>query len=66
MEQSQSNRGENQQNRPGSQGYGGPGSNPATGTFPTGELGGQQEGGDASGYGLYTAQGGHNGAGAEY
>ncbi|KAK1768419.1 nuclear transcription factor Y subunit B-3 [Phialemonium atrogriseum] len=67
-EQSQSNRGENQQNRPGSQGYGaaGGGANPGSGTFPGGELGGPQEGADASGYALYGAQPGHNGAGGEY
>lgn len=67
--ESQSNRGENQQNRPGSQGgYGAPGggANPGSGAFPGGELGGQQEGGDASGYALYGTQAGHNGAGAEY
>ncbi|KAM7223222.1 Histone-fold-containing protein [Rhypophila decipiens] len=66
-QQSQSNRGEGQQNRPGSQGYGAPGgSNAAAGGFPGGELGGQQEGGDAQAYGLYGAQPGHNGAGGEY
>ncbi|KAK3693878.1 histone-fold-containing protein [Podospora appendiculata] len=66
-EQSQSNRGENQQNRPNSQGYGAPGgSNPGPGGFPGGDLGGQQEGGDAQGYNLYAAQAGHNGAGGEY
>lgn len=66
-EQSQSNRGENQQNRPNSQGYGAAGgSNPATGGFGGGPLPGQQEGGDAQGYNLYGGQTGHNGAGGEY
>ncbi|KAL2015335.1 hypothetical protein VTK56DRAFT_5797 [Thermocarpiscus australiensis] len=66
-EQSQSNRGDNQQNRPNSQGYGGAGSsNPAAGGFGAGGLGGQQDGGDAQVYGLYGAQPGHNGAGGEY
>lgn len=65
-EVSQSNRGENQQNRPSSQGYGAAGgSNPAAGGFGAG-LPGQQEGADAQGYNLYGAQAGHNGAGAEY
>ncbi|GAB1310415.1 Transcriptional activator HAP3 [Madurella fahalii] len=66
-QQSQSNRGETQQNRPNSQGYGAAGGpNPAGGGFPSGGLGGQQEGGDAQGYSLYGAQPGHNGAGGEY
>ncbi|KAK3329353.1 histone-fold-containing protein [Apodospora peruviana] len=65
--ESQSNRAEGQGNRPGSQGYGAAGgSNSGAGSFPGGDLGGQQEGGDAQGYNLYGAQGGHNGAGAEY
>jgi hypothetical protein len=66
-QQSQSNRGENQPNRPNSQGYGAvPGaSSAAPGGFGAG-LPGQQEGGDAQGYNLYGAQPGHNGAGAEY
>lgn len=67
-EQSQSTRGDGQQNRPSSQGYGAPpgsasGTNPASSAFPGGELG-QQQGdatGDAASY-LYNAQGGHNGA----
>jgi len=62
-EQSQSNRGENQQ-RPSSQGYGAaPPQNQGQGGFPGGELGGQQEGADPQ-YAMYQA--GHNGAGAEY
>ncbi|KXX74969.1 Nuclear transcription factor Y subunit beta [Madurella mycetomatis] len=66
-QQSQSNRGETQQNRPNSQGYGAAGGpNPAAGGFAGGGLGGQQEGGDAQSYGLYGAQPGHNGAGGEY
>ncbi|KAK4116416.1 histone-fold-containing protein [Canariomyces notabilis] len=65
--QSQSNRGENQQNRPNSQGYGGAsGSNPSQAGFPGGGLGGQQEGGDNQGYNIYGSQPGHNGAGQEY
>ncbi|KAK4136409.1 histone-fold-containing protein [Trichocladium antarcticum] len=65
-EQSQSNRGDNQQNRPNSQGYGAPGgSNPAPGGFGSG-LPGQQDGGDPQGYSIYGAQPGHNGAGGEY
>ncbi|KAL2134890.1 hypothetical protein VTI74DRAFT_10525 [Chaetomium olivicolor] len=64
-EQSQSNRGENPQNRPNSQGYGAAGGSNPAGGFGAG-LPGQQEGGDAQGYGLYGAQPGHNGAGAEY
>ncbi|KAK5663301.1 hypothetical protein OQA88_3729 [Cercophora sp. LCS_1] len=64
-EQSQSNRGEGQPNRPNSQGYGAAsGSNPSGG-FSGGDLGGQQEGGDGQGY-LYGGQGGHNGAGNDY
>jgi nuclear transcription Y subunit beta len=63
-EQSQSNRGENQPNRPSSQGYGAAGgSNPAGGFSG---LPGQQEGGDPQAYNLYGAQPGHNGAGADY
>ncbi|OIW35240.1 nuclear transcription factor Y subunit B-3 [Coniochaeta ligniaria NRRL 30616] len=63
-EQSQSNRGENQ-NRPGSQGYGAAGgSNPGSGTFPGADL--QGEGADAAAYGLYGAQAPHNGAPGEY
>ncbi|KAK4464844.1 histone-fold-containing protein [Cladorrhinum samala] len=66
-QQSQSNRGDNQQNRPGSQGYGAPGgANQGAGAFGAGDLGGQQEGGDTQGYSLYGAQTGHNGAGGEY
>ncbi|KAM7196106.1 Histone-fold-containing protein [Naviculisporaceae sp. PSN 640] len=64
-QQSQSNRGDGQQNRPGSQGYGAAGPSTAAGGFPGGDLGGQQEGGDQS-YGIYGAQPGHNGAGGEY
>jgi len=63
--ESQSNRGENQQNRPNSQGYGASGGAAASGTsaFQGGELAGQQGEGaaDASGY-MYGAQAGHNGA----
>ncbi|KAK0632019.1 histone-fold-containing protein [Immersiella caudata] len=62
-QQSQSNRGDNQQNRPSSQGYGAAGGSNPSGGFPGGDLGGQQEGGDGQGY-LY--QGGHNGAANEY
>jgi len=67
-QQSQSNRGDNQQNRPSSQGYGtAPGPNPGAGGFPGPDLGGQPEGGDPSqAYSLYGAQPGHNGAGPEY
>jgi len=64
-EQSQSNRGENQPNRPSSQGYGAAGGSNSAGGFGAG-LPGQQEGGDAQSYGLYGAQPGHNGAGADY
>ncbi|KAL2148229.1 hypothetical protein VTH82DRAFT_3944 [Thermothelomyces myriococcoides] len=64
-EQSQSNRGENQQNRPNSQGYGATGGSNPTGGFGAG-LPGQQEGGDAQSYNLYGAQPGHNGTGTEY
>jgi hypothetical protein len=64
LQQSQSNRGENQ-NRPGSQGYGAAGgSNPGSGTFPGADL--QGEGADAAAYGLYGAQAPHNGAPGEY
>ncbi|KAB5580564.1 histone-fold-containing protein [Coniochaeta sp. 2T2.1] len=63
-QQSQSNRGENQ-NRPGSQGgYGPGGSAPGSGTFPGADL--QGEGADAAAYGLYAAQPPHNGAPGEY
>ncbi|KAK4193538.1 histone-fold-containing protein [Podospora australis] len=65
-QQTQSSRGDNQQNRPSSQGYGGPGGSNAVGGFGGGDLGGQPEGADAQGYNLYAAQGGHNGAGGEY
>lgn len=63
-QQSQSNRGEGQPNRPNSQGYGAA-TGAAAGGFPTGELGAQpgDAGGDA-GY-MYTAQSGHNGAAGE-
>ncbi|KAL2166196.1 hypothetical protein VTG60DRAFT_3134 [Thermothelomyces hinnuleus] len=64
-EQSQSNRGENQQNRPSSQGYGATGGSNPAGGFGAG-LPGQQEGGDTQSYNLYGAQPGHNGTGAEY
>ncbi|TLD26530.1 hypothetical protein PspLS_04894 [Pyricularia sp. CBS 133598] len=66
-EQNQSTRGEGQQNRPSSQGYGAPpGAAPGTNTtagFPGGELGqqGTEAPGDASGY-LYNTQPGPNGA----
>ncbi|KAK4168539.1 histone-fold-containing protein [Cladorrhinum sp. PSN259] len=64
-EQSQSNRGDNHQNRPNSQGYGAPGpANPGAGAFGAGDLGG--DGSDGQGYSLYGAQTGHNGAGGEY
>jgi hypothetical protein len=65
QQQSQSNRGENQQNRPNSQGYGAAGGSNPSGGFPGGDLGGQPEGGDGQGY-LYSGQGGHNGASNEY
>lgn len=64
-QQSQSNRGDNQQNRPNSQGYGAAGGSNPSGGFPGGDLGGQQEGGDGQAY-LYSGQGGHNGAANEY
>jgi nuclear transcription Y subunit beta len=64
-QQTQSNRGDNQQNRPNSQGYGAAGGSNPAGGFPGGDLGGQQEGGDGQGY-LYSGQGGHNGAANEY
>ena len=64
QQQSQSNRSEGQQNRPNSQGYGAAGGSNQAGGFPGGELG-PQEGGDAQGY-LYSGQGGHNGASADY
>ncbi|KAL2165176.1 hypothetical protein VTH06DRAFT_472 [Thermothelomyces fergusii] len=64
-EQSQSNRGENQQNRPNSQGYSATGGSNPTGGFGAG-LPGQQEGGDTQSYNLYGAQPGHNGTGTEY
>ena len=64
-QQSQSNRGDNQPNRPNSQGYGAAGGSNPSGGFPGGDLGGQQEGGDGQGY-LYSGQGGHNGAANEY
>ncbi|KAJ4297157.1 DNA independent RNA polymerase I transcription factor [Collariella sp. IMI 366227] len=51
-QQSQSNRGENPQNRPNSQGYGAPGGAGPAGGFGAG-LPGQQEAGDAQSYGLY-------------
>ncbi|KAK1834724.1 histone-fold-containing protein [Podospora conica] len=63
-QQSQSNRGEGQQNRPNSQGYGAAGGSNQAGGFPGADLG-AQEGGDAQGY-LYPGQGGHNGASADY
>ncbi len=65
QQQSQSNRGENQQNRPSSQGYGAAGGSNSAGGFGAG-LPGQPEGTDAQGYSLYGAQAGHNGAGADY
>ncbi|KAK8033088.1 nuclear transcription factor Y subunit B-3 [Apiospora marii] len=62
-EQSQSNRGDNQQARPNSQGYGAsaPGGGAAAGAsgFQGGEAGGLAEGGENY---LYGGQGGHNGA----
>lgn len=62
--ESQSNRGENQ-NRPGSQGYGAAGgSNPGSGAFPGADL--QGEGADPAAYALYGAQAPHNGAPGEY
>jgi nuclear transcription Y subunit beta len=64
-EQSQSNRGENQPNRPSSQGYGAAGGSNPAGSFGAG-LPGQQEGGDPQAYNLYGAQPGHNGAGGDY
>ncbi|EAQ93294.1 hypothetical protein CHGG_01529 [Chaetomium globosum CBS 148.51] len=64
-QQSQSNRGENQPNRPSSQGYGAAGGSNPAGGFGAG-LPGQQEGGDPQAYNLYGAQPGHNGAGADY
>jgi nuclear transcription Y subunit beta len=63
--ESQSNRGENQPNRPSSQGYGAAGGSNPAGGFGAG-LPGQQEGGDPQAYNLYGAQPGHNGAGADY
>jgi len=68
QQQSQSNRGEGQQARPGSQGYGGPptGGNQAGGGFPDPNLGGQPEGGDAQSYGIYGGQPGHTVPGADY
>lgn len=64
LQQSQSNRGENQ-NRPGSQGYGAAGgSNPGSGAFPGADL--QGEGADPAAYALYGAQAPHNGAPGEY
>ncbi|KAK0746043.1 histone-fold-containing protein [Schizothecium vesticola] len=63
-EQSQSNRSEGQQNRPNSQGYGAAGGANQAGGFSGADLG-PQEGGDAQGY-LYSGQGGHNGASADY
>lgn len=65
QQQNQSNRGDNQQNRPGSQGYGAAGGSNPTGGFGAG-LPGQQEGADAQGYNLYGAQAAHNGAGTDY
>jgi histone H3/H4 len=64
--ENQTNRSENQQNRPSSQGYGAPQGQgqPGQGGFSSNDLG-QQEGGDAQGYNLYGAQTGHNGGGAE-
>jgi len=64
-QQTQSNRGDNQQNRPNSQGYGAPGGSNPSGGFPGGDMGGQQEGGDNQGY-LFPGQAGHNGAANEY
>ncbi|KAK4105869.1 histone-fold-containing protein [Parathielavia hyrcaniae] len=64
-EQSQSNRGDNQQNRPNSQGYGAAGGSNSAGGFGAG-LPGQQDSADAQGYNLYGAQPGHNGAGTDY
>ncbi|KAH6853761.1 histone-fold-containing protein [Chaetomium sp. MPI-CAGE-AT-0009] len=64
-EQSQSNRGENQPNRPSSQGYGAAGGSNPAGSFGAG-LPGQQEGGDPQAYNLYGGQPGHNGAGGDY
>ncbi|KAH8890884.1 hypothetical protein GQ53DRAFT_765604 [Thozetella sp. PMI_491] len=46
-------------------GYAPTGSNQGAGSFPGGELGGQQEGGDGQYLG-YAGQSGHNGAGADY
>ncbi|KAK3940066.1 histone-fold-containing protein [Diplogelasinospora grovesii] len=65
--ESQTQRGENQQARPQSQGYGAPGApNPGAGAYGQQDLGGQQEGADAQGYSLYGAQPGHSGPGGEY
>ncbi|KAL2124573.1 hypothetical protein VTJ04DRAFT_938 [Mycothermus thermophilus] len=64
--ESQSNRGDNQQNRPNSQGYGAPGGSNQAGNFGAG-LPGQQDGGDAAAQNyMYGGQPGHNGAGPEY
>ncbi|KAK3900038.1 histone-fold-containing protein [Staphylotrichum tortipilum] len=60
-----SSRSDNQQNRPTSQGYGAAGGANPAGGFGAG-LPGQQDGGDPQAYGLYGAQPGHNGAGADY
>ncbi|KAL1844310.1 hypothetical protein VTJ49DRAFT_2367 [Mycothermus thermophilus] len=63
--ESQSNRADNQQNRPSSQGYGAPGGSNQPGSFGAG-LPGQQDGGDAAQGYMYGGQAEHNGAGPGY
>ncbi|KAI0457705.1 histone-fold-containing protein [Xylaria acuta] len=65
-QQSQSNRGDSQQNRPGSQGYGAGGAGGSNAVGSTGFQGGDASGGIAeSGESYMYAQGGHNGAAGE-
>ncbi|KAI0966371.1 histone-fold-containing protein [Xylaria arbuscula] len=65
-QQSQSNRGDSQQNRPGSQGYGASAASGSNAVASTGFQGGDGSGGIAeSGESYMYAQGGHNGAANE-
>lgn len=65
-QQSQSNRGDSQQNRPGSQGYGANAASGSNAVGSTGFQGGDGSGGIAeSGESYMYAQSGHNGAAGE-
>jgi hypothetical protein len=65
-QQSQTNRGDSQQNRPGSQGYGASTTGGSSGVGPSGFQGGDASGGIGEpGESYMYAQGGHNGATGE-